>query len=279
MRTIRWAVGIGLLVSLLQPSTVAATPAQDEPAPLIPTLPLPPVPEEVKPALAGAAPIGSRACAVGGYALLLLAAQNTLVPGLPVEAGILVLPALGPVFIVCGSLPPAVQHSSCAGDGEVAAVGEEALAPPFDLVGGIVDTVAAAETLAPAGILGKEASRLLSSLLTCNVVAAPVEPAPLPAAPGTGPVPTAAGGANGPPAELPNSTSPLPARTVVPPSTATVEPVTLRSDVGSGDLVSRFLNLDGPLRAAITGGLMMVALLAWRSSRFNSHLVSGAQGK
>jgi hypothetical protein len=126
--------------------------------------------------LAVISPIAAPACNANGSATLLL--PIVLGP----EAGDLALDALGPMFIVCGTLPGA-PGSTCQLDSGIIGLypeqAESALSPPSP-VGGIVDSVDATEDLL--GLDGP--AQTLHDAFACHLP----EPASAPGAPPAAPV-------------------------------------------------------------------------------------------
>jgi hypothetical protein len=161
--------------------------------------------------LAIVSPIAAPACAEAGSATLLVPIVGGLVDsklgtGNVVSVGDVLLDSLGPVYIVCGTLP-AAPGTRCQLDDQIAGVlaqalpatAQQAVASPV-LVGAVIDSLAAALHL-----LGLPPLDALSPALQCNIAAAP-KAAEAPPAPKVDAAPTA----GGPPVESPSAVPPLP---------------------------------------------------------------------
>jgi hypothetical protein len=144
---------------------------------------VPEPPSESEPVLAVVSPLVFPVCAVSGTASLLVpilggAAGEAAGVDLPVRIDDAVLGALGPVYLACGTLPPA-PGTSCQLDADLGIVWSGAGEPGGPLppvVGGVVDSseAAAAAVGLPPGPL--------SEALECAVPASAPAPAP-PSAP------------------------------------------------------------------------------------------------
>lgn len=233
---------------------------------------LPPLPEEGAPVYAIVSPVANPVCQASGSATLLvpilggLVGQNLGTGDLPI--GDLVLDSLGPVFIVCGSLPPS-PGSRCQLDDQIAGVLPDQLTsvlPPPAILGNVVDAVGAA--LDPLGL--SDATASLTPALQCSIagpseaVGAPPAPPTLPLAPpslpGSAPLalPTMGGGA-----ALPALGSPAAAPGGVAPATTT--PASAPQAVL--DLITRVVPGWLQLLQLLLGGVLLAFLASsWTTS-------------
>lgn len=175
--------GLGLVAT-----TPAAT-AQDAPGPAdTPGLPDLAAPREADPVLAIVSPVVNPVCELSGSATLLVPVLSGLLSdnldlGDTVSLGDVILDALGPVYMVCGSLP-ASPNSTCELDRQIAsALPEEvtSLGLPPTLLGDLADLLDALLDLLGLVDLGLS----VAPVLQCTIREAPgaAEPPALPPAP------------------------------------------------------------------------------------------------
>lgn len=235
---------------------------------------VPPLPPEGAPVYAIVSPVANPVCQASGSATLLvpilggLAGQSLGTGELPISD--LILDSLGPVFIVCGSLPPS-PGSRCQLDDQIAGVLPDQLTsvlPPPAIVGNVVDAVGA--VLDPLG--ARDATASLSPALQCSIAgpseavgappAPPTLPAVLPSLATSAPMalPTVGGGA-----PLPAVTgSPVPASSLTTPTVA-MTPASAPEAVL--DLVRRVIPGWLQLLQLLLGGFLVAFLaVSWATS-------------
>ncbi len=136
--------------------------------------------QDARPVLAIVSPFGYAACSAAGVSSLLVpllggVVEDQLGIGDTVNVGEVVLDAIGPVFVVCGSLPEAPGRR-CQLDGEIAAVwpaqlNTATLSPP--VAGAAVDSVEAGLAL-----LGLPPEAALDEALECEFPSSAAAPKP-----------------------------------------------------------------------------------------------------
>lgn len=234
---------------------------------------VPPLPEEGRPVYAVVSPVANPVCQASGTATLLVPIVGGLVgqnlgTGDSVPIGDLILDGLGPVFIVCGSLPPA-PGSRCQLDDQIAGLLPDdvtSLGPPPAPLGNAIDAVGA--VLSAAGVDSADAGGL-GPALQCRIggpagaPSAPPAPPSLPLMPSLSAalpsVPVAAGTS-----PLPALVGPAPAPAVA----ATPTPATPASAPQLAlDLIRRVV--PGWLEAAqllLAGFLLLFLTSSWTTS-------------